>query len=162
MGIPFTKSTKLNSIMDMDFKVAEVELAYKPTRYDKVKVTDAYKAYALLRATYKEGQMQYREYFKVIYMNQAGDCVAYNTVGEGGITECPADIRLILQGALLTNATRIIVAHNHPSGYLNPSRDDDKLTMRIKEACETLRIHFDDHLVISEEGYYSYREQGRI
>lgn len=69
---------------------------------------------------------------------------------------------MIMQSALLCNATCIMLCHNHPSGNLNPSRDDDKLTEKIRKACEIMRIYLMDHLIISENGYYSYRERGRI
>ena len=88
--------------------------------------------------------------------------IAYNTVSEGGLTETSVDVRLILQGALLTNATQIILAHNHPSGNLKPSSQDDMLTKRVQKACEIMRVGFTDHLILSPEGYYSYRDEGRI
>gem|GEM_PF-941832 len=88
--------------------------------------------------------------------------IACNTISEGGLTETSVDVRLILQGALLTNATQIILAHNHPSGNLKPSSQDDMLTRNVKNACEVMRVHFADHLILSADDYYSYRDEGRI
>lgn len=146
----------------MDFKVAEVTLQYKPTYKKQGKVMSSKEAYNILRPTFKKGTIEYREYAKVLYLNQASEVIAYNTVSEGGLMETVVDIRLILQGALLTNATQIILAHNHPSGNLKPSLQDDILTRNVKNACEVMRVHFTDHLILSADGYYSYRDEGRI
>ena len=148
--------------MDMDFKVAEVTLQYRPICKKQGKVISSEEAYDILRPTFKEGTIEYREYAKVLYLNQASEVIAYNTVSEGGLTETAVDVRLILQGALLTNATQIILAHNHPSGNLKPSSQDDMLTRNVKNACEVMRVHFTDHLILSADNYYSYRDEGRI
>ena len=73
-----------------------------------------------------------------------------------------ADVRMILQGALLTNATGIILAHNHPSGTLKPSKEDDRLTRRIVEAADIMNIHVNDHIILTSEDFYSYNDEGRI
>ena len=148
--------------MDMDFKVAEVTLQYRPICKKQGKVISSEEAYDILRPTFKEGTIEYREYAKVLYLNQASEVIAYNTVSEGGLTETSVDVRLLLQGALLTNATQIILAHNHPSGNLKPSSQDDMLTRNVKNACEVMRVHFADHLILSADDYYSYRDEGRI
>lgn len=148
--------------MDVDFKVAEVELTYKPTKNKKGAVITASDAYKLILPTFPDDVIEYREYFKVLMLNHNNEVIAYNTVGTGGITECAADVRLIMQVALLTNATQLILVHNHPSGNLRPSRDDDRLTNQIVEAAKLLRIRVMDHLVISKTDYYSYAENGKI
>lgn len=143
--------------MDMDFKVAEVTLQYRPICKKQSKVISSEEAYSILLPTFREGTIEYREYAKVLYLNQASEVIAYNTVSEGGLTETSVNVRLILQGALLTNAT-----HNHPSGNLKPSSQDDMLTRNVKNACEVMRVHFTDHLILSADNYYSYRDEGRI
>lgn len=148
--------------MNMDFKVAEVMLQYKPTCKKQGKVMSSAEAYKVLLSTFKDGTIEYREYAKVLYLNHAGEVVAYNTISEGGISETAVDVRIILQGALLTNATQLILAHNHPSGNLMPSAQDDMLTKTVQQSCEIMRVHFTDHLIMTAEGYYSYRDQGRI
>ena len=148
--------------MDMDFKVAEVTLQYRPICKKQGKVISSEEAYSILLPTFREGTIEYREYAKVLYLNQANEVIAYNTISEGGLTETAVDVRLILQGALLTNATQIILAHNHPSSNLKPSSQDDMLTKKVQKACEIMRVGFTDHLILSPEGYYSYRDEGRI
>ena len=148
--------------MDMDFKVAEVTLQYKSLREKQGKIISSQEAYNILLPTFREGTIEYREYAKVLYLNQQCELVAYNTVSEGGISETPVDVRTIMQGALLTNATQIIFAHNHPSGNLKPSIQDDQLTERLRKACEIMRINLVDHLIVTTNGYYSYKDMGRI
>lgn len=148
--------------MDMDFKVAEVTLQYKPLREKQGKVISSQEAYNILLSTFREGTIEYREYAKVLYLNQQCELVAYNTISEGGISETPVDVRMIMQGALLTNATQIILAHNHPSGNLKPSIQDDQLTERLRKACEIMRVNLVDHLIMTSNGYYSYKDMGRI
>ncbi len=98
----------------------------------------------------------------VMLMNQAYKEIKTVRLSHGGITETSIDVRLVMKEALLNNATVIAVAHNHPSGNVRPSRDDDQLTRKICEACSTMRIHFLDHVIITDGDYYSYREQGKI
>ena len=148
--------------MDMDFKVAEVTLQYKPTCKKQSKVFGSEEAYNILLPTFNEGTIEYREYAKVLYLNQANEVIAYNTISEGGLTETAVDVRIILQGALLTNATQIIFAHNHPTGNLKPSPQDDMLTRELQKACQIMKIRFTDHIIMSIDSYYSYREEGRI
>ena len=83
-------------------------------------------------------------------------------ISQGGITETSVDVRIIMREAVLSNATILAAVHNHPSGSLTPSRYDDELTKSIKCACEVMRIHFLDHVIVTDGAYYSYHEQGKI
>ena len=98
----------------------------------------------------------------IILMNQAYKEIRTSRLSHGGITETAVDVRLIMKEALLNNATVIALAHNHPSGNTKPSRDDEMLTKKINEACNTMRIYFLDHVIITDGNYYSFREQGKI
>ena len=98
----------------------------------------------------------------VILMNQAYKELKTMRLSHGGITETAVDVRLIMKEALLSNATVVALAHNHPSGNTSPSKDDDMLTRKIAEACRTMRLYFLDHVIITDGDYYSYREQGKI
>lgn len=85
------------------------------------------------------------------------------SVSKGGISGTLTDVRLIFQGALKTNASGIIVCHNHPSGNAYPSESDRKITQKIKEAGNLLDIQLLDHLIILPvEGYYSFADEGTI
>lgn len=102
------------------------------------------------------------EVFAVIFLNQSNKVNHFEIVSRGGITATVADPRLILRKALDTEATSIILCHNHPSGSLRPSRADEELTNKIKEAAKFLDIRVLDHLIVSEHGYYSFSDDGLL
>ena len=101
------------------------------------------------------------EEFWVLLMNQHYRLIKKLRISHGGITETAVDIRIIIKEAVLANATILAVCHNHPSANLSPSSQDDHLTKDIKRACELMRIHFLDHVIITDGQYYSYHEQGK-
>jgi DNA repair protein RadC len=101
------------------------------------------------------------EEFWVLLMNQHYRLIKKVRISHGGITETAVDIRIIIKEAVLANATILAVCHNHPSGSLKPSSQDDDLTKGIKRACELMRIHFQDHVIITDGHYYSYHESGK-
>ncbi len=98
----------------------------------------------------------------VLLMNQNFKLIKSVMLSHGGITETAVDIRLAVKNALLCNATVLALCHNHPSGNTRPSGDDDRLTQRMKKACELMRLHFLDHLIVTDGRYYSYSEEGRL
>ena len=98
----------------------------------------------------------------VVLMNQNYGLIKEVQLSHGGISETAVDVRIALKHALLNNATILALCHNHPSGSTRPSRDDDQLTERFKKACDMMRIHFLDHVIVTDGQYYSYREQGRL
>lgn len=98
----------------------------------------------------------------VLLLNQNFRLIKAVQISRGGISETAVDVRLIMREAVLANATVLALCHNHPSNNPRPSKDDDRLTERVKKACETMRYHFLDHVIVCDGLYYSYREQGRI
>lgn len=150
--------------MTTDYKVAEVELSYKnrvPYK-ERKKVQTSLDAYNLLINNHDDDTIDYKETFKVLYLNQASQVVGCFTLSQGGITSTCVDVRNILQGALLTNAVAMVLAHNHPSGNTRPSREDDKITNQISKAGELLNIKVLDHIIFTREDFYSYGDEGRI
>ncbi len=101
------------------------------------------------------------EEFWILLMNQHYQLIKKTCISHGGITETAVDIRIIIREAVLAKATILAVCHNHPSGNLKPSKSDDELTRSIQRACELMRIHFLDHVIITDGQYYSYHESGR-
>jgi DNA repair protein RadC len=101
------------------------------------------------------------EEFWVLLLNQHYRLIKKIRISHGGITETAVDIRIIIREAVLANSTILAVCHNHPSGNISPSRQDDELTRSIKRACELMRIHFLDHVIVTDGQYYSYHELGR-
>ena len=102
------------------------------------------------------------EEFWALFMNQNYKIIKRIRISHGGITETSVDVRIIMREAVLCNATILAVCHNHPSGSLHPSKCDDELTISIKRASEIMRVHFLDHLIVTEGSYYSYHEQGKV
>ena len=98
----------------------------------------------------------------VLLLNQGFRLIKPVRLSHGGISETAVDIRLIVKEAIVNNATVIALCHNHPSNNLFPSRNDDNLTQNVKKACETMRIHFLDHVIVTDGAYYSYSEKGRL
>ncbi len=98
----------------------------------------------------------------VLLMNQSFKLIKAVRVSHGGITETAVDVRVIMKEALLCNATVMALCHNHPSNNTQPSRLDDKLTERMRKACDIMRIYFLDHVIVCDGSYYSYREKGRL
>ncbi|MBL7738597.1 MAG: DNA repair protein RadC [Chitinophagaceae bacterium] len=102
------------------------------------------------------------EVFGVLFLNRANKIRHFEIVSEGGITGTVADPRVILRKALEEDAVSIILCHNHPSGSLKPSRADEELTTKIKEAAKYFDIRVMDHIIVSENGYYSFADEGLL
>ena len=102
------------------------------------------------------------EEFWLLLMNQNHRLIKKLRISHGGITEVAVDIRIIMREAVLANATILAVCHNHPSGNLCPSQMDTLLTNNLKNACDMMRIHFLDHVIITDGHYYSYHEEGQV
>ena len=102
------------------------------------------------------------EEFWLLLMNQNNRLIKKVRISHGGITEVSVDIRIIMREAVLANATIIAVCHNHPSGNLRPSTADNDLTNQLQRACQLMRLHFMDHVILTDGNYFSYRETGRL
>jgi DNA repair protein RadC len=102
----------------------------------------------------------HHEVFAVLFLNRSNKINHFQIISEGGITGTVADPRIILKRALEENAVSLILCHNHPSGSLKPSRADEELTQKIKEAARFFDIKVLDHLIVSEDGYFSFADEG--
>jgi DNA repair protein RadC len=143
-------------------KVAEVELVYKSKvkSSERPRITNSQDCYNIFLAFWDEGKMDLQEQFKVLYLNRANKVVGIYEVSTGGLTGTVADPRLILSGALQKLACNIILAHNHPSGNLKPSKADEDLTSKIKYAADFHDIKVLDHIILSDQGYFSFADEG--
>ena len=115
-------------------------------------------------ADFLRAKLQHKkhEVFAVIFLNRANKINHYEIISEGGITGTVADPRVILKKALAYDAVNLILCHNHPSGSIKPSRADEELTKKISDAASYLDIKVLDHIIVSEEGYYSFADEGII
>lgn len=98
------------------------------------------------------------EVFAVAYLNQANRINHLEIISKGGITGTVADPRIILKKALLEDAVSLVICHNHPSGNLQPSKADQELTRKLKEAAKLFDITLFDHIIVSESGYFSFAD----
>ncbi len=102
------------------------------------------------------------EVFAVLFLNRSNKINHFEIISRGGITGTVADPRIILKKALEEDATSLVLSHNHPSGSLQPSRADEELTKKIIEAAKYFDIKIIDHIIVSEEGYFSFADEGLL
>ncbi len=145
-------------------KVAEVELIYKSKvkASERPQITSFRDAFNVLLQTWDENKIEFVEQFKVLFLNKANRVLGVYEISTGGISGTVADPRIIFVAALKAICCAIIIGHNHPSGNLKPSRQDEVLTQKIKSAGEFLDIKLLDHVIVTNEGYYSFADEGLI
>lgn len=102
------------------------------------------------------------EEFWVIFLNRSNKVIGRMKLSQGGVSGTVTDVRMVMKKAIECLASGIIVCHNHPSGNLNPSESDSKITLRIKEAGNLMDIQLLDHLIITDQDYYSFADNGMI
>lgn len=146
------------------FETAEVSLAYKTKvkSADQPVVKTSKEAYDVLMSIWEEGKIEFVEQFNVLLLNRIKKVIGVYRVSSGGITGTVADPRLIFAAAIKAKASAMVISHNHPSGNLQPSREDIQLTNKIKNAGILLDIKVIDHLIVTSESYYSFRDDGKI
>ncbi len=98
----------------------------------------------------------------VLFLNQSSRVIDSMRISQGGLSSASVDIRLILREAFLHRAIGLTLCHNHPSGTALPSRQDDELTRSVAQACRMVNVPLLDHVIFTENGYYSYADKGRL
>jgi DNA repair protein RadC len=143
-------------------ELAEIKLSYstivKPSQ--RPKITSSHDVYQVLKSTWDEDKIELLEQFKVLMLNRANRIIGIYDVSSGGLTGTVVDPKLIFVAALKSNAAGIILAHNHPSGNLNPSEADLTLTKKIKEGGKLFDLQVLDHVIMTAEGYKSFADDG--
>lgn len=129
------------------------------TVIDRQKITSSAEAAELLLPLLQDYT---HELFCVLYLNNAQLLIKHEFISSGGLTATVADIRMILKNALLLNAAKIIVAHNHPSGNKTPSDADKKLTKKLKDAAAQMDIELIDHIIVAGTDFTSFANEGLI
>ncbi len=124
---------------------------------EKVKIKSSYDAYNVLKSMMQD---LYQEVFYALFLNQANQIIKIEFISKGGINSTVVDQRVIFKEALACGAVGIILAHNHPSGNLNPSENDIKITDNIRSTGKILEIQLLDHLIITDHGYFSFADNG--
>ncbi len=138
----------------------EIELKLKRGEVKKMQIKTSKDAHEAFKFFYDQDTVELTETFLAIFLNRANNTVGWLKVSQGGITGTVVDLRLILATALKMAATGVILSHNHPSGQLFPSDADIQLTKKIKEAGVIMDIPILDHIIYTEEKYYSFADEG--
>jgi len=152
-GIGNTKAITLMTALELGRRRRISEVA------ERSKITSSRDAFDLMKPLMEDLET---EQFWVIYLNNANKVLAKQKISDGGMTATVVDVRLILKRALELNATGFILCHNHPSGTLVPSKSDAILTNKIKRAAQCMDLQVLDHLIVTDESYFSFADKGRI
>ena len=144
------------------YNITEVSLVYKhqDVSKDRPKVQNTKDCYDILKRVWDENTIELLEEFKIVLLDRSLSCLGVAHIATGGITGCVVDPRIIFATALKSRATGIVLAHNHPSGNLQPSQADIDINEKLTFAGAVLDINVHDHLILSSEGYYSFQSEG--
>jgi DNA repair protein RadC len=145
-------------------QITEIELTYKYKikASDRVQVKSSTEVYDVLVANWDQSKMELVEQFKILLLDRMNKVLGICDISTGGTAGTVVDAKLIFTAALKANAQGIILCHNHPSGHVLPSSADEQLTQKLKNAGKLLDIAVLDHLIISNEGYYSFADEGKL
>lgn len=154
------KTTLLSTII---LSISEIQIHYKRPLYDSMKyITNADDADKILKEFTGKNRIDFKEFFWVILLNRANRVLGISEIAIGSSSGVSVNIREICQLALLTASTQLIVAHNHPSGKLTPSKADKNITAKIKKALALLDITLLDHIVITSEDFLSFANESLL
>ena len=145
------------------YKVGELSLVYvREPEENLIKITSSEDAYNFLKTIYDERFVEHREFAYIIIIDKKNTVIGFSKISEGGVSGTIIDPKIIFQTALLKNASRFVITHNHPSGNLTPSKEDDFITEKIKKGSEILDINMMDHIIYTKNGYYSYADNDNL
>ena len=140
--------------------LGEVQLKYKKARVEKeIGIRSSRDAYNLLKDLIGE-HIHHQEVFCAMYLNKANKEMWTEVINIGGQSSCTIDNKAIVKRALMGGCAALIVAHNHPSGNKTPSENDKRATKRIKQGLGYFDIDLLDHIIVCDNGYYSFADNG--
>ena len=144
-------------------ELAEIRVAYKSKQKNRIKITNAQDAFSILYPLYDKDTIEYQEQFFLLLLNRSNIVLGWVKLSSGGTTGTVVDPKMIFGIALLTNASGIILSHNHPSGNIQPSPSDIGLTNKITSSGKLLEVQLLDHLIITpDEKFYSFSDSGNM
>jgi len=141
-------------------KVSEIKISYTNEVDEKIKVMGSSEVYQVFKANWDLDTIELQEEFKILLLNQGNQVLGIKSMFKGGINTCSIDVRLIMGMALKANASALVITHNHPSGNLNASESDKRITSKIKECCELFDIRLLDHIIMAKNSYLSFADEG--
>lgn len=139
----------------------KITLRKDPTDFERVKIGSSKDAADYIRQFYN-GDIEIFESFFVLLLNRQNETIGYAKISQGGVTGTYVDTKIILKYVVDTFASGVIIAHNHPSGGLTPSAQDDLITSKLKSAITLLDSSLLDHVILTSNNYYSYADNGKI
>lgn len=139
-----------------------ISLSFKQKPSERRVIRNSSDIADVARQCFSADQIEWTESFIVIGLSQANKVLGFFKVSSGGMTATVADPKVIMQFALLSCSCNLIIAHNHPSGNLNPSRADEELTRKIYDAAKLFDIKLLDHIIVSSENHYSFCDNGKL
>lgn len=142
-------------------KAYEIKLQKKGSGFLSEQIKSAEDAEKFARQFYSDDIGIYESMFMMI-LNRANKVIGWTKISQGGTCATITDVKIIAKIAIDSLANAIILVHNHPSGNPNPSAEDNRLTAKIKEMLKVFDIQLTDHLIITEDGFYSYSDKGRM
>lgn len=144
------------------YQIAEIELVYKTkvNASQRPKITSSKDMYEILKAAWNEDKIEFIEQFKVVLLNRANRVLGIYDLSTGGTCGTICDAKLVFAAAIKSNASSVILAHNHPSGQLFPSEADKRYTKKLVLIGELMEIPVLDHLIITKESFYSFVDDG--
>jgi DNA repair protein RadC len=145
------------------FELAEITINYKPIQKlsEQPAITSSQDAFKIF-STHWGDALHYKEHCMLLLLSRANKVLGITTLSTGGSSGTVVDPKNVFQTALMANAAAIIIAHNHPSGNLKPSQADISLTKKVAEAGKCLDLQLLDHLILAEDFYYSFGDEGLI
>jgi len=143
------------------FSLAELIVSYERKKLLHT-IKSSSSSFQIFKELFPLETLNFHESFFVLFLNNRNQVICYKKISDGGITGTVVDVRIIFALALKVLATGIVMAHNHPSGNLKPSAPDLKLTEKVKQGGALLDIQLLDHLIITDEYYYSFADEGTL
>jgi DNA repair protein RadC len=135
------------------------ELRKNQTDFPKKQIQNANDSSEFIRQFY-QGDIEIYESFFLLLLNNSNQTIGYAKISQGGVTSTVVDVKIIAKYAVDSLATGIILAHNHPSGNLNPSSVDISITNKVKEAMKFFDIAVLDHIILTADSFYSFANNG--
>jgi DNA repair protein RadC len=146
--------------------IAEVKLVYrtKVKASDRLQIKCSKDAFDIFMESWDLDSIEHIEEFKLMLLTRSNKVLGIASISKGGINGTVTDVRIILQYAIKSNASGIIICHNHPSGNLQPSESDQAITRKIKDSGLLMDVQLLDHLIITveEDSYYSFADNGLV
>ena len=148
------------SFLKKNWCVAELEISFKKKHKTNVIINDTEKAANAFRAMWDDSLLAVQEQFCAMFINSSNEVIGFRVINTGSVNRVNVDVSLVIASALKCRSYQVVVAHNHPSGKCLPSNEDIRLTNTIKDRLRFFDIELLDHIVLTEDQYYSLADNG--